>query len=175
MVEQVVTCSWVPKSPGHQAHARQQATTFTPRFNSSTTRVTGLHPKKFKQASKLYPAGTVTNWLVYARAACSPIRGFLTWFFGLFWTWGKILHTFACFHNRTSCARSAHIQIQSGQQMTACNKNIFPCKGTFSAITLERLVRSGHNFQRICSYSCSFNWRSTQYEFTNSIFQRIFG
>ena len=40
---------------------RQQATTFTPRFNSSSTRVTGLHPKKVKQASKLYPAGTVTS------------------------------------------------------------------------------------------------------------------
>ena len=25
--------------------------------------------------------------------------------------------------------------------MTACNKKIFPCKGTFSAITLERPVR----------------------------------
>ena len=47
---------------------RQQATTFTPRFNSSSTRVTGLHPKKVKQASKLYPAGTVTRWLVYAGA-----------------------------------------------------------------------------------------------------------
>ena len=47
---------------------RQQVTTFTPRFNSSSTRVTGLHPKKVKQASKLYPAGTVTRWLVYAGA-----------------------------------------------------------------------------------------------------------
>ena len=44
---------------------RQQATTFTPRFNSSSTRVTGLHPKKVKQASK----GPVTHALessVYA-------------------------------------------------------------------------------------------------------------
>ena len=50
---------------------RQQATTFTPRFNSSSTRVTGLHPKKVKQASKLYPAGTVTRRLVYDRQPCS--------------------------------------------------------------------------------------------------------
>ena len=38
------------------------------RFNSSSIRVTGLHPKKVKQASKLYPAGTVTRKLVYAGA-----------------------------------------------------------------------------------------------------------
>ena len=31
--------------------------------------------------------------------------------------------------------------------MTVCNKKIFPCKGTFSAITLERLVRSRQDFQ----------------------------
>ena len=43
---------------------------------------------------------------------------------GLFWTWSKILHTFAYFHDTTSCARSAHIQIQCCQQMTACNKKI---------------------------------------------------
>ena len=36
----------------------EQAVTCT-RFNSSSTRVTGLHPKKVKQASTLYPAGTV--------------------------------------------------------------------------------------------------------------------
>ena len=30
--------------------------------------MTGLHPKKVKQASKLYPAGTVTRCLVYAGA-----------------------------------------------------------------------------------------------------------
>ena len=30
-----------------------------------------------------------------------------------FWTWSKILHTFASFHDTTSCARSAQIQIYS--------------------------------------------------------------
>ena len=59
IVEQAVTCSWVPIAQITWS-PRQQATTFTPRFNSSSTRVTGLHPKKVKQASKLYPAGTVS-------------------------------------------------------------------------------------------------------------------
>ena len=54
-----------------------------------------------------------------------------------------------------SCARSAQIQIQCYQIMTACNKKVFPCKGTFSAITPERLVRSRQNFQRFCSYALS--------------------
>ena len=54
MVEQLVTCSWVPKSPGHHASRRQLS-------RQGSTRVTGLHPKKVKQASKLYPAGTVTR------------------------------------------------------------------------------------------------------------------
>ena len=61
MVEQAVTCSWVPKSPGHHASRRQLS-------HQGSTRVTGLHPKKVKQASKLYPAGTVTRWLAYAGA-----------------------------------------------------------------------------------------------------------
>ena len=34
---------------------------YNTRFNSSSTRVTGVHPKKVKQASKLYPAGTVAT------------------------------------------------------------------------------------------------------------------
>ena len=48
--------TWLNK-PGHMLlgaqitwSPRQQATTFTPRFNSSSTRVTGVHPKKVKQA-----------------------------------------------------------------------------------------------------------------------------
>ena len=61
MVEQAVTCSWMPKSPGHHASRRQLS-------HQGSTRVTGLHPKKVKQASKLYPAGTVTRRLVYALA-----------------------------------------------------------------------------------------------------------
>ena len=70
--------------------------------------------------------------------------------------WSKILHTFACFHDTTSCARSAHIQTQCCQKMTACNKKIFPCKGTFSAITLERLVRWRQNLQRFLQLQREF-------------------
>ena len=61
VVEEAVTCSWVPKSPGHHASRRQLS-------HQGSTRVTGLHPKKVKQASKLYPAGTVTRCLAYAAA-----------------------------------------------------------------------------------------------------------
>ena len=54
--------------PNHLAWSpRQQATTLLLSHQGST-RVTGLHPKKVKQASKLYPAGTVTSWLAYAAA-----------------------------------------------------------------------------------------------------------
>ena len=42
MVEQAVTCSWVPKSPGHHASRRQLS-------HQGSTRVTGVHPKKVKQ------------------------------------------------------------------------------------------------------------------------------
>ena len=61
MVEEAVTCSWVPKPPGHHASRRQLS-------HQGSTRVTGLHPKKVKTGCKLYPAGTVTRWLVYAGA-----------------------------------------------------------------------------------------------------------
>ena len=54
MVEEAVTCSWVPKSPGHHASRRQLS-------HQGSTRVTGLHPKKVKTGCKLYPAGTVTS------------------------------------------------------------------------------------------------------------------
>ena len=47
-VEQAVTCSWVAKSPGHHASRRQLS-------HQGSTRVTGLHPKKVKQASKYVP------------------------------------------------------------------------------------------------------------------------
>ena len=65
-------------------------------------------------------------------------------YFKHFWTFleqnSARFRVFPTFHDTTSCARSAHIQIQCCQKMTACNKKIFPCKGTFSAITLERLI-----------------------------------
>ena len=65
MVEEAVTCSWVPKSPGHHASRRQLS-------HQGSTRVQlewqDCTQKRSKQASKLYPAGTVTRWLVYAGA-----------------------------------------------------------------------------------------------------------
>ena len=61
MVEQAVTCSWVPKSPGHRASTRAAGDNFHTKvqleFNSSDRTA----PKKVKQASKLYSAGTVTR------------------------------------------------------------------------------------------------------------------
>ena len=53
---------------------RQQATTFTPRFNSSSTRVTGLHPKKVKQASKLYPFTSSRHCRRSWASCCSMFR-----------------------------------------------------------------------------------------------------